>query len=102
MTQADTAPTILCLDGELSIFRAMELKQLIFTQPMPSHIDLSGVSEIDTAGVQLLLLVAKNALATGREVHLINPSPPVSEVMELLNLSTFLDSAPTFTAQGSV
>ena len=48
--------------------------------------DLSGVSELDTAGVQLLLLVDRQARRNGLRCTWSNPSGAVSEVLELLHL----------------
>jgi ABC-type transporter Mla MlaB component len=46
---------ILRIEGELTIFRAMELKPALLPVPPLTDIDLSGVTDIDTAGVQLLM-----------------------------------------------
>ena len=89
---------LLRIDGELSIFRAAELKPLFMTDPLPLEIDLSGVTELDTAGVQLLMLAKNIATAQQRELRLVGHSQSVLEVLTLLNLSTYLGSslaAPT-------
>lgn len=75
--------------GELTIFRAMELKPLLVDNPALQTVDLSGVTEIDTAGVQLLMLAKKTAQAAQRDVHLVGHSPAVLEVFELLNVAAF-------------
>jgi ABC-type transporter Mla MlaB component len=54
------------------------------------EIDLRDVSEIDSAGVQLLLLVEREAAAVRRELRLVSPSAAVREVLTLLNLQTRL------------
>lgn len=84
-----SAPAPLRIEGELTIFRAMELKPVLLAEPLPQEIDLAGVTEIDTAGVQLLLLAKKMALAQQRELHLVGHSPAVMEVFELLNVAAF-------------
>lgn len=81
---------VLHVEGELTIFRAVELKPLIAGAPAPAAIDLSGVTEIDTAGVQLLLLARRTALAEQRTLELRAPSAAVSEVVALLNLGPVL------------
>lgn len=86
-----SAPAALRLEGELTIFRAMELKPMLLTEPLPPEIDLAGVTEIDTAGVQLLLLAKKTAQAQQRELRLVNHSPAVLEVFELLNVAALFD-----------
>jgi anti-anti-sigma factor len=78
------------LDGELTIYRAAELKPVLmapFSQDQRVEIDLSGVTEIDTAGVQLLLMAQRHASALQRELCLSNLSPAVREVFGLLDLA---------------
>lgn len=84
-------PTVLRIEGEFTIVRAMELKQALLARPQPLEIDLSGVTEIDTAGVQLLMLAKKEALAARRELHLVAHSPAVIEVFDLLNVGEYFD-----------
>ena len=75
------------IEGELTIFRAMELKPILLDDPAPTEVDLSGVTEFDSAGVQLLLLAKKTAMAEQREFRLVRHSQPVIEVFELLNIA---------------
>jgi anti-anti-sigma factor len=83
---------LLRIDGELTIFRAAELKPLLLSDPLPSAIDLSGVTELDTAGVQLLMLAKNTAQAQQRELRLVGHSQAVQEVLALLNLSSGLST----------
>jgi len=75
--------------GELTIFRAQELKPVLLSDTAMHEIDLSGVTDLDTAGVQLLMLVKKTARAQGRDVRLSGHSPAVIEVFELLNVAGY-------------
>ncbi|ABD68648.1 anti-sigma-factor antagonist (STAS) domain protein [Rhodoferax ferrireducens T118] len=88
-TKPTNEPSVLRIEGELTIFRAAELKPLLLAEPMAQAIDLSGVTELDTAGVQLLMLAKKMALATQRKLSLVAHSPAVIEVFELLNLAAY-------------
>lgn len=81
--------TTLRIEGELTIFRAMELKPVMLATPQVDEIDLSGVTEIDTAGVQLLMLAKKTALDAQRDVKLVAHSPAVIDVFELLNVAAY-------------
>jgi anti-sigma B factor antagonist len=84
------------LDGELTIYRAAELKPLLLdavAEHAALEIDLSAVSEIDSAGVQLLMLAKRQAQALGRELRLAGHSAPVVEVFELLDLAAFFGDA---------
>ena len=87
MTQID-----LRLDGECNIYRADELKHAL-TEPLHLGVrlvvDLSMVSELDTCGLQLLMLAKRTAKAVGAELQLIGHSPAVVEVFELLNMAAF-------------
>ena len=82
-------PNILHIEGELTIFRAMELKPVLLATPPVDVVDLSGVTDLDTAGVQLLMLVKKTAQAQQRELQLVAHSTAVLEVFELLNMAAF-------------
>lgn len=84
-----SAPAVLRIEGELTIFRAMELKPTLLVDPLPEEIDLSGVTELDTAGVQLLMLAKRTALAQQRELRLVGHSPAVMDVFELLNVAAY-------------
>ena len=52
-------PCRLCLEGEMSIYRAVELKKTILAsldQAAILELDLSAVTEMDTAGIQFLMM----------------------------------------------
>lgn len=86
--------TGLQLQGELTIYRAEELKPVLLAalaDANPLVIDLSEVTELDTAGVQLLMLIKKTAQLQQRELQLVRHSPAVTEVFERLNLAAFFD-----------
>lgn len=95
------APAVLHLPAELTIFRAAELKQLLLAEPSALEINLSGVTEIDSAGVQLLMLAKKNAQAAQRELRLVAHSPAVLEVFELLNVAGYFDDPLVMAASGA-
>jgi anti-sigma B factor antagonist len=78
------------IDGELSIYRAAELKPVLLQAVEASRvleIDLSGVTEFDSAGVQLLLLAKREAGAIGHELRLVRHSAVVVDVLQLLDLA---------------
>ncbi|HEV7814476.1 MAG TPA: STAS domain-containing protein [Janthinobacterium sp.] len=83
---------VLGLDGELTIYRAAELKQQLLAaleRAGPLEIDLSAVTEVDTAGVQLLMLAKQVALQRQQELRLAGHSPAVLDVFELFNLGGY-------------
>lgn len=78
--------------GELTIYTASDTKtQLV--EALAKHreieIDLSQVSEIDTAGMQLLILAKKEAARNHLQVRFSDHSPAVIDAMELLDLTAF-------------
>jgi anti-anti-sigma factor len=77
------------IDGEMTIYRAVELKEMLFASAAASRataLDLSAVTELDTAGVQLLLLAQRAARARGVELTLQAPSAAALEVLQRLGL----------------
>ena len=86
-------PQILVIEGEMTIYRATELKQTLLgalAQPGSIHVDLSAVTELDAAGVQLLMLARQLADGRQKELRLVAISPVVVEVLELLSLKAYL------------
>lgn len=80
------------IEGEMTIYRSAELKQVLLaplSSPIVLEVDLSGVTEIDTAGLQLLILAKITAPARQCELHLVAHSPAILEVFELLNLTAY-------------
>lgn len=93
MTAAQqNADALLRVQGELNIYRAAELKDALLMRLVPGmalKIDLSGVTELDTAGLQVLMLAKNTARALGGDLHLVAHSPAVVDVLELLHLSSW-------------
>ena len=82
----------LLIDGEFTIQRAEAIRAELFPllEREPSlEIDLSGVAEIDSAGVQLLLVAKRTAQARNKELRLLGHSPAVLDVFQLLSLSAY-------------
>ena len=91
---AAAAITRIAVEGELTIYRALELKDQLLAPLAEAgatgaiEVDLSAVSEIDTAGVQLLMLARRDTVAGQRDWRLVAPSPAVVEAFELLDLTS--------------
>jgi len=81
--------TTLPIVGELTIFRAMELQPQMLAKPAPEQMDLSGVTDLDSAGVQLLMMAKKNAQIQGKDLQLCGHSPAVLDVFEQLNVAGY-------------
>lgn len=80
-------PCCLAIDGELTIYSAAELKAG-FDALAPAcaeiEVDLSGVGEIDTAGLQLMLMAKR---IEGRNIRFVNHSNAVLQLLEMSNLA---------------
>lgn len=81
------------IDGAMTIYEAVKQKTALLKalkKYKKLDIDLSDVSEIDTAGVQLLILVKKTSEAEGKAVRAVSPSPAVNDVIGRYNLKALL------------
>lgn len=89
MSTADAAGTLYIV-GEMTIYRAAELKDVLLQAlqaPRPLEVDLAEVTDIDSAGVQLLMMAKQAARAQGTDLRLVRHSPAVLDVFELLDLA---------------
>jgi anti-sigma B factor antagonist len=77
------------LDGEMTIMTAsgqlQRLRQAL-TADSDLRLDLSRVTEFDTAGLQLLLLAQREAQQVGSVLTFLNPSDPVRDVFDVVHL----------------
>ncbi len=83
----------LAVDDEMTIYTAAEQKQELlehFSDCNEIELDLSGVTEIDSAGLQLLLVMKSEAERLKHEVRFIKHSQPVIEIFELLKVTNRL------------
>jgi len=78
------------LSGEFTIYTAAEIKAAL-VQAMASadkvDVDLSGVTEVDTAGIQLMLIAKRNS---DKKVVFTNHPPSVLRMVDLANLGEAL------------
>ncbi|MFL9924400.1 STAS domain-containing protein [Herbaspirillum lusitanum] len=88
---------LLSLNGGFTIFQAAQSKLDLLRALGQAHavlqLDLRGIDEIDTAGVQLLLLVRKEAALQGKRVVVLASSPAVLTVFDLLHLHGYFAAA---------
>jgi anti-sigma B factor antagonist len=83
-------PQRLAITEPMSIYQAPELKARILETLGAAEaveLDLSQVGEIDSAGLQLLMLAKREALAAGKTLQIVSHSPAVREVIEFANLA---------------
>jgi len=76
--------------GEMTIYAAAtlapQLLAAIGSQSGDCRIDLSDVSELDTTGLQILLMARRACAATQRRLSFVAPSGVVSEALCLLRI----------------
>lgn len=83
--------SVLSIDGEMTIYTAAEYKNQLLNHLAECEeleLNLSGIGEMDSAGLQILLMLKREAEASGRHLRLINHSRAVYEVLELLNMQS--------------
>ena len=78
--------------GEMTIYHAAEMKGKLLPcldKCTEVEIDLSEVSEMDTAGFQLLLLAKREAANAGKPLRLVAHSPATLEVLDLFGMASY-------------
>jgi anti-sigma B factor antagonist len=78
------------IDGELTIYSAAACRdqlQACLADCRAAEFDLSGVGEIDSAGVQLLIQAKREGAARGAPVRLVAHSAAVQEIIDLFQLA---------------
>src|SRR5262245_53128903 len=92
-TPAGGAHRRIAISGPLTIYEAAPGKRALLEalgRVAELEIDLSGVTELDTAGLQLLLLVTREGSAAHKIVRLTAPSPAALDAIELCGLDDHL------------
>ncbi len=84
----------LVLNDELTIYVANDFKKKLEKYVNTEKcqflsIDMSEVSEIDTACLQILIQLKREFTETGRELRIVSHSSAVIELFELYNLGSF-------------
>ena len=98
----ENQPARLAIEGELTIYTVAQWKPRLLDQIGSSaalELDLSAVSEIDTAGQQLLMAAQLHARALGRPLRVSACSQAVADLLALCWLASWFGS-PCMT-QGS-
>ena len=84
---------LLSLTEDLTIYHALEQKQMLLDALAANdelELDLLRVSEIDTAGLQLLILLKKEAQRAGKRISIVAHSQSIRSVIDLCNLAAVL------------
>jgi anti-sigma B factor antagonist len=89
---------------ELTIYHAGQMKEALLgplAQADALEVDLSQVAEIDSAGVQLLVLLKREAAGAGKRLSLTGHSPAVLSVLDLYNMSGYFGDPLVLPSQPS-
>lgn len=88
-------------ETEMTIYHAAALKGVLLAEVEACkelEVDLSNVVEIDSAGLQLLIMAKREAQIRGHQLRLVNHSPAVVEVLDLCNLVSFFGDPVVLTS----
>lgn len=95
------SPTRLVITQDLTIYQAMEQKQQLMAALSGTdalELDLSQVAEMDTAGLQLLLLAKREAGLLNKDLSIVAHSPAVRQTLDFCNLASFFGDPVIITA----
>lgn len=80
---------ICAVQGEMNIYSAGQVREELL-QTLTDHaqieVDLANVVDFDCSGVQILLVLRREAQRTGKNLAFVHHSQAVREVLDLLNL----------------
>ena len=85
----DPATGCLSLEGELTIYEANTIAERLrqaFQTGSLETVDLAGITEIDTAGLQILLMAKSLRVSGEKSVELAKPSDAVRHLLDLVGL----------------
>lgn len=90
----ESAAPVLSIGGEFTIFTAGEIKKRLLdvvadNRDQEIEIDLSDVTEIDSAGLQLMIMAKKQATSEGKTIRFSRHSDPVLDLLDLCDLAGF-------------
>jgi anti-anti-sigma regulatory factor len=89
------APAAAAVGGDWNIYRAAELRTQLagLVSSGCFDLDLSGVTEFDSSGLQLLAALRASAARAGRPARFLSPSPCVVDTCRTLGLEPWLSGS---------
>ncbi|WP_153131658.1 STAS domain-containing protein [Dechloromonas hortensis] len=81
---------LLSITEDLTIYHALEQKQMLLDALAVTdelELNLAQVAEMDTAGLQLLVLLKKESQRTGKRLRIVAHSQAVSSVIDFCNMA---------------
>jgi len=94
----DSQPARLHMTGALTIYEVRDahaalLAVLLQQPPRDWQLDLAGLEEVDSAGVQLLIAVQRHQQRANVGLSLCDPAESVLELFQLLRLQSLYPAA---------
>jgi anti-sigma B factor antagonist len=94
--------TIITVHGEIDMATAPQFRHAMTNHlghgPATSvHLDLSGVTFLDSAGVHAMLAVQRRARLRGSDLILVRSSPRVNRLLDLMGLESTFAAEPSAT-----
>lgn len=89
---------------DMTIYQAEALKETLLAGIGRSDVielDLSQVVEIDTSGIQLLMLAKRESQAHGKTLHIVAHSPAVHELIDFFNIAGYFGDPLVIPARGA-
>ncbi len=93
----------LAIQDEMTIYTAMQLKNELLEHLAACHemdVSLEHVTEMDSAGLQILLMMHKDAKEHNKTIHFSKHSAAVIDVIETLNLAAHFGDPIVMPAEG--
>lgn len=86
---------------DMTIYNALDQKNRLMSalaEVETLELDLSHVGEIDTAGLQLLILSKREAARRNKSVTIVSHSPAVRQTLDFCQLAKFFGDPVVITA----
>jgi len=84
----------IAIEGPMTVSEAEALKHALLSPLAEKHefvVDLSGVSAIDYAGLQLLVMLKLESYVRDSKLQFVSRSAAVREIIELCELAEFFE-----------
>jgi len=88
----ENKPNRIVIGDELSIYTVLTMKDTLLSALETAEeleLDMSGVGEIDGAGLQLLVMVKQTATVSSKTLRFTGHSPAVLDLLDLSGLAGF-------------
>ena len=94
----------LAVEGDLTVYGAAALKKRLLdalARATQLEVDLSRVAEVDTAGMQVLILAKREALKAGKSLRLSGHSPAILDALDLFDLGAYFGDPVFISKEGA-